>query len=174
MTWNWVNDARVGNGIGPDGHSDMISWPTHVVRERDQDEHLFEVTQTNRAEGETPFLSLSLPLLLSFSSLSLSYPFPSLSQSQKTIGCCFFSFVLGNVLNLHEGVKRLKLCSKIVYIVLASESQMTPQSVCVWAWPGLHVANSILVIKFFAAHKFGFNALSAPLATDSGKFTGRS
>lgn len=43
---------------------------------------------------------------------------------------------------------------------------------CVWAWPGLHVANSILVIKFLAAHKFGFNALSAPLATDSGKFTG--
>lgn len=53
---------------------------------------------------------------------------------------------------------------------------MTPQPMwgrgvaCVWAWPGLHVANSILVIKFFAAHKFGFNALSAPPATDSGKF----
>lgn len=30
----------------------------------------------------------------------------------------------------------------------------------------LHVANSILVIKFFAAHKFDFNALSVPLATD--------
>lgn len=36
---------------------------------------------------------------------------------------------------------------------------------CVWG-RALHVANSILVIKFFAAHKFDFNALSAPLATD--------
>lgn len=31
---------------------------------------------------------------------------------------------------------------------------------------GLHVANSILVITFFAAHKFGLNALSTPVATD--------
>lgn len=95
MTWNWVNDARVGNGngIGPDGHSDMISWPTHVARERDQDGHLFEVTQTNRAKGETPFPLplLFLPLYLFFSLPLLCIFFsPSLSHSQKTISLLLF------------------------------------------------------------------------------------
>lgn len=77
MTWNWVNDACVGNSnIEPDGHSDMISWPTHVARERDRDEHLFEVTQTNRAkETDLSFSLFPIPSLLS---PLLPPPLPSL------------------------------------------------------------------------------------------------